>query len=74
MRKVALCAALGLLARLGHAAESAPPDADFLEYLAEFDTGDDNWTWFAAQDDTDGKDGEKRTTQPPTKQQEKAKP
>ncbi len=63
---------LGLLATFGHAAESSAPNADFLEYLAEFDSGDDDWTWFAT-DDTDGKNDERRATQPP-QQQEKAKP
>lgn len=73
MRKAAvLCAALGSLAAPCHATEPAPPNEDFLEYLAEFDTGDD-WTWFAAQEDI-GKDDEQRTAQPPTQQQERAKP
>jgi len=32
---------LGSLAAPCHATEPAPPNEDFLEYLAEFDTGDD---------------------------------
>lgn len=75
MRNVAaVYLVLGLLPAIGSAAEPAPLDEDFLEYLAELDTAADNWTWFAAQDDADGKDASESAAQPPAKRQEKVKP
>lgn len=76
MRKVAVMCAVGgcWLVPLSHATESASPNEDFLEYLAEFDTSGDNWTWFAALEDSDGKHDEQRATPPPTQQPERAKP
>lgn len=70
----AMLTVLGLLPAGGNAAEPAPLDEEFLEYLAEFETGSDDWTWFATQEPEDGKDASKRATQPAAQRQEKIKP
>ena len=69
----AMLAALSLLPAGGNAAEPAPLDEEFLEYLAEFETGSDDWTWFATQEPEDDKDTSKPAAQPPQRQ-EKIKP
>lgn len=73
-------AALGLLPIAGHAAEPAALDEGFLEYLAEFESDAENWTWFAApveQDDKQDDAADDKQASPKTpsvKAQEKVDP
>lgn len=77
---VVVLAASGLLAVAGHAAEPAALDEEFLEYLAEFESDAENWTWFAApndegdEQDTPADDKQARPKAPPVKAQEKVDP
>jgi hypothetical protein len=51
---------------LAHAAEPEVLDEDFLEYLAEFDDEEDDWSWFdgeeKASDRTTSSDAERSAT------------
>lgn len=77
-------AASGLWAIAGHATEPAALDEEFLEYLAEFESDAENWTWFAApndegdeqddEPDTAADDKQARPKAPPVKAQEKVDP
>lgn len=77
-------AALGLLPIGGYAAEPAALDEEFLEYLAEFESDAENWTWFAAPDEQDDEqddehddaagDKQARPKAPSMKAQEKVDP
>lgn len=40
--------ALLLLACVAHAADPRPLDEEFLEYLAQLEGGETNWTWFVS--------------------------
>lgn len=44
--------ALAGMPQTGRAAEPAPLDDAFLEYLAEFEDLSDDWTWFADDEET----------------------
>jgi hypothetical protein len=71
--------ALGVLPIVARAAEQEALDEDFLEYLAEFDDKDDDWSWFDADDDdtpvkpqnkpTPSKQTETKTTAPAVEKQ-----
>lgn len=54
------------------AAESEQLDGEFLEYLAEFANAEDDWTWFASDDDAEK--AAKPAAKPVQKPAEKVKP
>jgi hypothetical protein len=65
LESAALITLIGLPA-LAHAAEPEVLDEDFLEYLAEFDDEEDDWSWFdgeeKASDRTTSSDAERSAT------------
>jgi hypothetical protein len=61
-----------LLATAVRAAESEQLDEEFLEYLAEFANAEDDWTWFASDDDEEK--AAKPAAKPVEKPAEKVKP
>ena len=46
----ALAIGTALLAGTARAAEPAPLDEEFLEYLAQLEGDEDDWTWFEADE------------------------
>lgn len=49
-------AALALLPALAESAEPMPLEEDFLEYLSQFESESDNWTWFADEEAPEDKE------------------
>lgn len=84
MTRAALAIAVaGLCAGAALAAEPEPLDEEFLEYLAEFEDGSDNWTLFADDDKQDAaaaqgastaKAATKSSTKDAVKREEKVDP
>jgi hypothetical protein len=67
--------ALGALPMVAKSADAEQLDEEFLEYLAEFEDSDDDWSWFDSHADKDSRASQKQ--QPAartTTEQEKAKP